>query len=124
MLFEFGYIILFCLFDFLLLTSNLSRRVVNASLFVSCLVSLALFKVDIALLLRNLMVDFHLVRGGAKILILAELALQVAEHSLRKDLDVSDLDGLEPDAPALGQRLQRFHNQFPDGVTILDNFVD
>jgi len=90
----------------------------------SVLVTFSLVEVNVALLLIDFVVNLHFVRSGSQILILAEFTLKVAEDGLREDLDVGNFNSLEPDAPAIGERLQRVHDQGSDGVAVFDDIVD
>lgn len=57
--------------------------------------------------LSNLVIRFSLDLSSFEHLLLLELSLHVGEQGVRADLDVGDLDGLKPHAPA-GQGLLEF----------------
>lgn len=70
-------------------------------------------KIVFCLLLVELVLDLRAVKRGLAAHIFTELGLQVLEKRPRANLDTGDLDGLEPDAPAL----DNFEHLLANGVT-------
>lgn len=90
--------------NFLLLKNVATSGLVLLGLFSVGLSALVLFQVEFLALFSNTLVLLHLVGGGLEVLGLAELTLQVTEQASRKNLDVSDLNSLEPDTPSFAER--------------------
>lgn len=90
--------------NFLLLENVATSGLVLLGLFSVGLSALVLFQVEFLALFSNTLVLLHLVGGGLEVLGLAELTLQVTEQASRKNLDVSDLNSLEPDTPSFAER--------------------
>lgn len=72
----------------------------------------------------DLLGEIDLLDHGVAVLVLAELALQVLEEASREDLDVSDLHGLEPDAPADRDGLEILDNLVLELLAVLDDIVN
>lgn len=69
-------------------------------------------------LLVNLVVDVSSVKLSLLFLPLSEAGLQVLEQGLRKNCDVGNLDGLEPDTPTLDEVLHVCDNTITDLLTV------
>ena len=72
----------------------------------------------------NLVVRFSLDLSGFKHLLLLELSLHVGEQSVRADLNVRDLNGLKPHAPACQGLLEIVFENFTKGRSVLQNVID
>jgi len=80
--------------------------------------------VDLSLELIDLVFDDHGLHLGFLSLGLTEVGLQVLEEGAGRDLDVSDLDGLEPHAPALHDLEHLLSDGVTDDFPVAEHLID
>lgn len=80
--------------------------------------------VGLGLLDLELLGDFQLVDGRLELFLLLEARLDVVEQTGAENTNVSDLNGLDLDAPALGDRVYFGLQLLPHGLAVGDDLVD